>query len=115
MTLISIVAISLLIVAILKHEPPPPAPRPAVRALDFEEFAVNAGEERLTVLVGPGTYHEVWANKPFIVLSQQPDNRTTQRHEMPSGTTGLEGHEPRGLLRIKGISDETIVRFRKAS
>lgn len=87
-----------------------PQPQAAVPAV--EEFRLNGDEEILTVLVGLGTYHEIWANKPFLVLSRQSDG-TQKAYEMPTGYSSWEGGEPHGFLRLKGISDNTLVRFRK--
>mgnify|MGYP001574005773 CR=1 FL=1 len=90
---------------------------PMVARAVAEEFSLNAGEEESTVLVGPGTFHRIHATdqqgKPveWIALSKLSDGSYREYRMRP--VHSWRGGEPEGLLRVKGVTDGTILRFEK--
>lgn len=84
----------------------------AQAALAPKEYTLNAGEERMTVLVGPGTLHRIQANKPWLAVSTLPDG-TTREYRHQSGSSSWKGGLPEGLLIVKGVEDGTILRFER--
>jgi hypothetical protein len=114
MTLISIVAISLLIVAILKYEPPTPAPRPAVAKVKSIETVhsnvILAGEDRVSEMgvdldsAPPGWYYRFDGPKEAIAVF-------SDGVEGPiSKDFGVKG----GTVRFKGpVGQSVTVRFSK--
>lgn len=75
----------------------------------IEEFKLDAGKERATVFVGPGTFHRISADKPWIAISVQPDG-TLKEYESPSS---WKGGLSEGLLIVRGVEDGTTLRFER--
>lgn len=91
----------------------------AEEKVGVEEFSLNAGEERFTVLVGPGTQHRILANKPWVALARD-DHGTYRRpegnyrpYEMPAGPSVWNGGPPAGPLLVKGVEDGTTLHFER--
>lgn len=78
-----------------------------------EEFTLNAGEEEVTVVVGPGTFHRIRANnKEWLALSKLPDG-SYREYRMKAGASSWRGGVPEGLLRVRGVEDGTTLRFER--
>ncbi len=75
-----------------------------------EEFVLKVGEEVPTVKVGPGTYHDLRANKPYQAVSVQPDG-SRKIYNMPAGWETWTGTAPPGRLRLIGKEKGTIVKI----
>ncbi len=84
-----------------------PTPTAAASA---QEFRFDAGEEVLTVVVGSGTRHRVWSNKPFEALSRETDGSQLP-FRFPAGESVIAGQDPAGQARLRGLEDGTVVRF----
>lgn len=85
------------------------APPPAAAQPRAEEFTCQAGEEVLTVLVGPETSHRIWANNEW----EARDGATGEWHSIPAGWSSGSGQAPEGLLRVRCLANGTILRFQK--
>ncbi|MDI6717918.1 MAG: hypothetical protein QMD86_02675 [Patescibacteria group bacterium] len=72
-------------------------------------YVLNKDEEKLTFFAGPGTFHIMESNKPFIALSKQK-NGVRIAYEMPAGKSSWEGGGQEGQLRLKGKEDGTTVK-----
>lgn len=77
-----------------------------------EEFTLNTGEEKPTVLVGPGTIHRVQANKAWVGIGAQPDGKVLE-YPMPAGSSRWGGSEPEDLFWVRGVEDGTTLRFER--
>ncbi len=74
-----------------------------------ETFQLNAGEEKPTVLAGPGTFHEICSDQPFIVISGNPDGK---EFPAPSGCSKWKGKDPIGVLSVKGRENNTVLKIK---
>lgn len=87
----------------------------AVQTSHIEKFTLNAGEEKLTVLVKAGTFHRIQANKLWTAVGLQLDG-TLKEFKMPAGPSSwqVRKEETReGLLLAKGLEDGTTLRFER--
>lgn len=82
---------------------------PAIAQPRAEEFTCQAGEEVLTALVGPGSFHRIQANKPFVAVVRAAG----AEYPMPAGFSSWVGGPPEGLLRVRCLHDGTALRFQK--
>lgn len=76
-------------------------------------FQINAGEERQTVMGadlerGLGCMYEIGFTGPYLILAPAGNGRYNEYRNM-SGWCGLP---PGGLVRIRGLRDNTTVTFR---
>jgi len=76
-------------------------------------FQVNAGEERQTVMgadliSGLGCMYQVDFTKPYLILAPAGSGRYNKFRDM----SRLCGLPPGGLIRIRGLEDNTTVTFR---
>jgi len=78
-----------------------------------EVFYLNEKDTIATILVSPGTYHRIWANKEFIALSKKPEGEGFKEYKMPSGYSGWIGDKPKGLLKVVGLYNSTTIKFTK--
>jgi hypothetical protein len=78
-----------------------------------EVFYLNEKDTIATIIVGPGTYHRIWANKEFVVLSKKPEGEGFKEYKMPSGYSGWVGGKPKGLLKVVGLYNSTTIKFTK--
>jgi hypothetical protein len=82
-----------------------------------QEFVVNAGQEEVTIMNGPGTFHRTRAidkqgnSVEWLALSRLPDG-SYQEYRMKS-VHSWRGGEPEGLLRVRGLVDGTTLRFER--
>lgn len=80
-----------------------------------EEFSFNKGEEKSTVLVGPGSWYRIQANRAWVAICAQP-GENFDTCQMPAGysTWQVRREETReGLLLVKGLEDGTTLRFER--
>lgn len=88
-------------------------------ASHVQEFTLNADEEQVTVVVGPGTFHRIYATDKqgspveWLALSKLPDGSYREYRMRP--VHSWRGGEPEGLLRVKGVADGTILRFERVN
>ena len=77
------------------------------------EFTLDAGEEKRTVETYLGSVHQISSNKPFLILAEKGGKPIDYRFpdDFPAGT--WKGGDIGGQLLIKGLEDDTIIRFRK--
>ena len=87
-------------------------PVAAVESARGPEFTVNTGEEEVTTIVGPGTFHRIQANKDWIALSRLPDG-SYREYRMRAGASSWKGGTPEGLLRVRGVENGTTLRFER--
>lgn len=83
----------------------------------IQEFSLNKGEEKPTVLVGPGSWHRIQANKAWEAVCAQP-GENFGRCQMPAGYSSwqVRKEETReGFLLAKGLEDGTTLRFERVS
>jgi hypothetical protein len=95
-------------------EPLPPGLGSIQDVEEFEEFYLKVGEPIPTVLVGPGTSHELIGNKPFVAIATRPDNGKWVKYQMPAGRRCYwNGADPAGHLLLEGVDTLTVVRVRR--
>jgi len=70
-------------------------------------FSLQAGEEKRTVFVSKGIIYRIKANKNFYAFS------VNGPYLMKAGYSSWVGDYPEGLLRIRGIYDNTIIIFER--
>jgi len=87
----------------ISAQPVPPAAQPV------EEFSCSKGQEILTGLVGPGTFHRIQANHPWTAVVRADG----AEYPMPAGFSSWKGGTPEGLLRVRCLHDGTVIRFQK--
>lgn len=82
----------------------------------IREFRVNAGQERFTCGVGPGTQHIYRADKPWIALSRDDRRGTYERQEgkyrpekYSAGEIIWNGAAPASPLLVVGVEDNTTL------
>jgi len=97
------------------EKPPAVQQQPAVEqfSLPYSDELKKEGKEQegiSTVEAGPGTYHRLWANKPYMAVSVQMDG-TKNLYNMPAGWESWTGAEPAGRLRLIAKEKGTIVKI----
>lgn len=65
-------------------------------------------QEIITVEDGPGTFHRLWANKPYVAISLEIDGRKS--YNMPAGWNSWTGHWPPGRLWLMAKEKDTVVK-----
>lgn len=84
------------------------------------EYKLSVGEKVYTkVKVGQGTNLQLWASKPFYVVTDQlvqladgTTRRDPREYWMPDGESSWTGGDPVGLFTLRGETDGTIVRIK---
>lgn len=122
MLVFSIVAISLLFVGASawrfvsqRYETVAQAAVSAASPETVQEFTLNAGELKDTVLVGAGSWYRIQSNKPWNATCAQP-GEPFGVCQMPAGPSSwqVRKEETReGLLQAIGVEDGTVIRFEK--
>lgn len=83
----------------------------SISQADFEEFTLNAGEEKSTFEIEEGSIHIIYSNKPFLALASKLDG-TPVDYKVPAGQSSWKGGSS-GRFLAKGLEDGTVVRFRQ--
>ncbi len=76
------------------------------------EFIFNAGEVTDTVETGPGSRHLVLSNQDWILVSALADG-TPKEYLMRAGQGSLDGGNIVGPARVRALTDETRLQFKK--
>lgn len=71
-------------------------------------FKLQAGEERRTVFVSRGYIYRIRSNKDFYAFASGG-----RKYLMKAGEASWIGDYPEGLLRVRGIDNDTIIIFQR--
>lgn len=76
----------------------------------IEEFRLNAGDTVKTVFAQSGMNYLIEGNHPWILLC---DNHG--EHRMAAGRECIQGADPPGLVRVRGLQDGTVLKFQRVN